>query len=319
MDLPLSFIVPIYNTGTRLARCLNSLLAVPVNKEIILIDDGSTDGSLDIAKQYAQTYGEIKLLQQPNSGVSVARNNGLSIAQGKYVQFVDSDDVILSQEYYPALISMADMLNVDMVRTMIEIHYERADFLKHDSALVRLPVTQKARNMPYLNGHLCSGMDYLNEFLSNWFPSPCNGVYLRERLTQHKIAFPNSVILAEDSLFNTKFLSLPNIQVLDIKVSGYAYCHRSESASHQSAKPAHIQSVCTLTESFLDFLDELNASQQASEQLIRTVKLIMKHELRTIFNSRYPLLTETDKLLAQTYFNDRLLNLIREENLNIQF
>lgn len=91
----ISVIVPIYNIEQYLERMLNSLLNQSFsNLEIILIDDGSTDSSCKICDEYKEKDNRIKVIHQKNSGVSCARNKGLSIATGDYIGFVDSDDVI---------------------------------------------------------------------------------------------------------------------------------------------------------------------------------------------------------------------------------
>lgn len=93
----LSIIVPVYNVQKYLAKCLESLLNQDValtDYEIIIINDGSTDGSETIAQQYATNHTNVKLITQPNGGLSAARNTGIKEAEGKYVQFVDSDDYI---------------------------------------------------------------------------------------------------------------------------------------------------------------------------------------------------------------------------------
>ena len=76
-EVTISFILPVYNVANYLAQCLDSLIMQSINKEIILIDDGSTDASLFIAEQYAQKYSYIKVIKQRNAGASVARNMGI--------------------------------------------------------------------------------------------------------------------------------------------------------------------------------------------------------------------------------------------------
>jgi len=95
--LKLSVIVPVYNVSRYLAKCLDSLLCQDMSSEeyeIIVVNDGSTDDSGDIAASYAERYPCIKLINQDNQGLSGARNAGLGVASGKYVQFVDSDDYL---------------------------------------------------------------------------------------------------------------------------------------------------------------------------------------------------------------------------------
>lgn len=89
----LSIIVPVFNVGTFLPICIDSILSQSFdNYELILVDDGSTDGSSQICDYYANRDERIIVFHQNNAGVSIARNTGLSKATGKWVTFVDSDD-----------------------------------------------------------------------------------------------------------------------------------------------------------------------------------------------------------------------------------
>lgn len=89
----ISVIIPVYNVETYLPQCIESVLAQTFSDfELILVDDGSKDASLDICKQYAQKDTRIVVIHQENSGVSTARNKGLAVATGTWVTFIDSDD-----------------------------------------------------------------------------------------------------------------------------------------------------------------------------------------------------------------------------------
>lgn len=95
--LKLSIVVPVYNVEKYLERCVNSLLHQDIDKseyEIILVNDGSTDRSYEIAKHLKAANENIVLVSQENKGQSVARNVGMDMAKGKYIMFVDSDDYI---------------------------------------------------------------------------------------------------------------------------------------------------------------------------------------------------------------------------------
>lgn len=94
-NLCVSIIVPIYNVEKYLTRCLDSIVEQTYrNLEIILVDDGSTDNSGEICRQYAERDSRIRLFQQENRGQSAARNVGLDNMTGEYIVFVDSDDYI---------------------------------------------------------------------------------------------------------------------------------------------------------------------------------------------------------------------------------
>ena len=88
----ISAILPAYNVEKYLGQCIESILSQNVECEIIIINDGSTDKTLQVAKNYAEKYDNIIVLSQENGGQSVARNRGIEIAKGDYLLLLDSDD-----------------------------------------------------------------------------------------------------------------------------------------------------------------------------------------------------------------------------------
>lgn len=102
----ISVIVPIYNVEKYVGACVDSILTQSYrNLEIILVDDGSTDNSGKICDDYAHRYSNIKVIHQPNGGLSAARNAGIDVMTGEYVSFVDSDDLI-HEEYITTLYNL---------------------------------------------------------------------------------------------------------------------------------------------------------------------------------------------------------------------
>lgn len=123
--MKLSVVVPIYNVENYLRRCVDSLLnqdLEPSDYEIILIDDGSTDGSGAIADAYAAKYSHICAIHQANAGLSGARNTGIGAASGEYVQFVDSDDY-LEPNVLGALLDKMAAERLDVLR----FNYQNVD------------------------------------------------------------------------------------------------------------------------------------------------------------------------------------------------
>ena len=91
----MSVIIPVFNGDALLHRCLDSVLAQTMQDfEVIVVNDGSTDGSLEILHEYAASYSNVRVLDQPNAGQGAARNRALGEAQGEFVLFVDADDFI---------------------------------------------------------------------------------------------------------------------------------------------------------------------------------------------------------------------------------
>lgn len=114
----LSFIVPVYNVENYVAECLDSLLDQDIpheEYEIICVNDGSTDGSLAILREYEAKYANIRVIDQINSGVASARNAGLDTAQGEYIWFIDSDDFI-RRGFLPVLFSHIRETDADRVK-----------------------------------------------------------------------------------------------------------------------------------------------------------------------------------------------------------
>lgn len=110
-----SIIVPVYNAEQYLERCINSILHQEYqNYELLLIDDGSTDASSTMCDAYAKKDSRIQVFHQKNSGVSASRNYALDICQGKYIQFLDSDDWITSDST-KLFVRCAEKHNCDLV------------------------------------------------------------------------------------------------------------------------------------------------------------------------------------------------------------
>lgn len=138
--LRLSIIVPVYNVERYLEECVVSLYQqdIPVDDyEVILINDGSTDGSYDLAKRLTSTYKNIRLFSQENQGQSVARNKGLDVAKGKYIMFVDSDDGLFSN-VLGKLISIAEINKLDVCAYRIK-YFDEND-KAHNGSIQPFPV-----------------------------------------------------------------------------------------------------------------------------------------------------------------------------------
>ncbi len=109
-----SIIVPIYNVESYLEKCLQSIVSqTHANIEILLIDDGSTDRSLDICRTFAERDARIRVVHLKKAGVSVARNTGLEMASGEYICFVDSDDWV-DKDYVSALLRLLRTCRADI-------------------------------------------------------------------------------------------------------------------------------------------------------------------------------------------------------------
>ncbi|WP_034943173.1 glycosyltransferase [Erwinia oleae] len=116
----LSVIIPMYNAGNSFQAFMTSLLEQTLESiEVIIVNDGSTDVSAEMAHRYAAEHAHVQVIDQQNGGVSRARNAGLAIARGKYVTFPDADDT-LSPNLYSTLIAMAEADDLDVAQCNAE-------------------------------------------------------------------------------------------------------------------------------------------------------------------------------------------------------
>ena len=133
----ISIIVPVYNTEKYLSKCLNSLIKQTYKDiEIIVVNDGSKDKSLEIAKKIAKQDNRIKVFNKENGGLSSARNFGIEKASGEYIGFVDSDDYI-KENMFEILYNMIKEANAKIAicgwylvedNQIISINFEDADY-----------------------------------------------------------------------------------------------------------------------------------------------------------------------------------------------
>lgn len=121
----ISIIIPVYNVEKYLPKCLDSILAQTfTDYEVILIDDGSPDGSGAICDAYAQKDSRLRVIHQKNAGVSTARNNGIEHARGEWITFIDSDDWV--EPAYLSNFRLEESNNIDLIIQGLE-YYDHRD------------------------------------------------------------------------------------------------------------------------------------------------------------------------------------------------
>lgn len=220
-----SVIIPIYNTAAYLADCLQSVVCqLPEQEvEIICINDGSTDDSVAVLQPYLERYPNIRLINQPNAGLSAARNAGLQLANGDFILFVDSDDMLLPNALTTLQQTVLLHPSVDIVAFGSELWYPEEDGR-------RLPNTlfNHTESKTY-----ATGINYLDYFVSTrgWGPSAaCFYCWKREILWANGLLFPNG-LLHEDELFVPQVLCYAQ-NVLTIQTICYQYRMRGTSIGH---------------------------------------------------------------------------------------
>jgi len=191
----LSIIVPVYNAEAFLAGCIESVLAQTfADYELLLIDDGSTDGSGEICDLYAERDGRVRVSHVPNGGPASARNTGLDVAVGRYIQFLDADDE-LEPECCAVLRDMALESDADVVLSGAGIFDENERLIRPliMPADGLHPTADVLRTLePATAGTL------LNYVWNKWYRAP--------GIQQHGIRYERDIRLGEDFLFNCAYL-----------------------------------------------------------------------------------------------------------------
>lgn len=208
----LSMIIPVYNTGKYLKECLDSCVKQDISSdeyEIICVNDGSTDNSLQIIEDYASRFSNIKLINQKNGGVSRARNTAIDCAEGDYVWFIDSDDIIKEN----CLGKLKSVINTEHCDLLL---FRLFDFNE------QLPEEQKKS---FVAGNIKSN-------------NPGQGIYCRlfkrRTIQSNNLRYADGVAYAEDTLFIAQFMNaVEDSQVCNINDVLYACRANEKSATHR--------------------------------------------------------------------------------------
>lgn len=220
--MKISIIIPIYNSEKYLRQCLNSVQSQTfADFEVLLINDGSNDNSGKICDEYAAKDTRIKVFHKENGGVSSARNLGIDEAEGEWLCFVDSDDV-LEENYLTALVKSS----VD----------SKADFIAQGF--------KKFGNGIEKNMHLGVGLFSASDFRTLFqikkiqnFGFPFSKLFKGEIIKKHQISFPISFSIAEDLAFMLMYLS--KIQTIQLDaVHHYLYRQVDNSLSNRLREPS---------------------------------------------------------------------------------
>lgn len=202
----ISIIVPIFNSEKTLDRCIESLIAQTYNNlEIILINDGSIDNSLNICRKYKQFDQRIIIIDKKNGGVSSARNAGIDIATGKYIMFCDSDDWV-EENWCQILFSNFEENNLVMSGAYIEGKQEYYPYeVKADGFQERI-----------------SRIDFYT-FKLKLFNVPWNKIYEKKIIDTLSLRYDEKISNGEDFLFNIQYLTGITGSIILLKNCTYHY------------------------------------------------------------------------------------------------
>lgn len=210
MNPTVSIIVPIYNAEKNLARCIESVLKQDYeNFELILMNDGSKDGSGELCDEYAKKDDRIRVIHKENSGVSDTRNHAIGLAKGEYLQFIDSDDWI-TPDATGLMVRMAQESNCEMViadfyRVIGERLAHKGD-IREDGLLTREEFALYMMEDP---------ADFYYGVL--W-----NKLYRRDIIEEFKLCMDENISWCEDFIFNMEYIRhVKNVYALHVPIYYY--------------------------------------------------------------------------------------------------
>ena len=321
-----SIVVPVYNVKRYLDCCINSILQQTYeNFELILVNDGSTDGSLEICDNYECKDKRIRVINKANGGVSSARNAGIESANGDYILFIDSDDYI----------------EVNYVQTLVENSSDDCDLVvcgfTYDFG------SKKTENK--IEEVKCLTIDeYKKQYNSLYAKcltnSPCGKLYKSELVKG--LTFDTAVPLGEDLLFNLDYLKCCN-NIKIIPYSGYFYNQTNVSSATKKYKQEYYDCIikcyeksklfvygeikicgdaidCTFCNNCINQTQLIYESQLNKEQKKETVLTILNNKRFSAImkeckpNLRYPLRTLlcTRKQVYLLFIYYRIKNLLKK-------
>lgn len=237
-DLLLSVIIPVYNAAHSLEKSVGSLFRQGLEHgsfEVLLVNDGSKDNSLEVCHQLATQYHEIRVIDKENGGVSSARNRGLMEARGEWIALLDADDYILDGGYKIALLPYAKRRDVDI------IHY----FSDYDFWPVR-PLEDGLRHEGKVWDLMLQGKEALPSFCWLFF-------YRKKMLERLHLRFKDYIV-GEDQLFSTQAY-LANPYMLTVNANIYRYVVHDDSATTRRTVEHSRRAVCDYISSYANILD----------------------------------------------------------------
>ena len=237
-----SVIIPVYNAERYLKKCVESIIKQTYkNIEIILINDGSVDGSLQLCKCFSEKDSRIRVIDKENSGVSATRNLGISSVKGKYICFVDSDDYV-----EPGYIE--ELLNNVQDKTMTFCGYYIDSYKK---CVAISPIETKHKENECVK--IKDSFTYV--FHQGFLAAIWNKIYEVERLRENDIKFDESLSLGEDLLFNLEYLKTGINNFKYVSSPLYHYIKRGTESPDNKYRTDFLEIQERLYESLIEVTD----------------------------------------------------------------
>lgn len=222
----IGIIIPVYNLERYISRCLNSIFSQKANMdffEVVVIDDGSVDNSLETINSIAVHYTNIKVISQRNSGVSAARNKGIMECNSDYLTFLDADDELYADSLSQIEIFLKTYNDTDIAYFDSFLKTSSGDLNRINDWDWKYKETKAYQNMDLLKN---------NSFLNGGCVWGC--IYKRTYLIDNSLFFAEGIVNNEDSIFNYRLMSKGPV-IRFAKIPFYLVTEREGSASRSDS------------------------------------------------------------------------------------
>ena len=249
-SIPVSVVIPVFNTELYLSTCLDSVLNQTLkNIEIICIDDGSTDNSLQILKNYQKKDKRIKIISKNNEGQGIARNIGINEAIGEYIAFVDSDDFIkedMLEKLYKSCISN----DLDMVMCKVASYNELTCEINDSLWYYSLGVFNDFEKKVFSHKDT---MDFTCEISV----TPYNKLYKNSLIKKHDIKFAENLIFEDEVFFYDVYLKAKRVSIVDETL--YYYRMNREGSTVDNAEDKDYSDIVSIFKLIIEKFKETNS------------------------------------------------------------
>lgn len=269
----ISIIVPVYNAGKYLRETLDAITTQTYEDyELLLVDDGSSDDSPSICDKYAEKDSRIKVFHNENMGASAARNFGLDNAQGEYIAFIDSDDIV-EKDYLARLYEQFEKENVDVVLCGFDRFYhddlnDKLDYLLGKDDVTYVPSNKELAMLFTVPKTSLSGV-------SIWAK-----LYRRSIIEDNSIRFPRDISYEEDCCFNLLYYRHVRAAVY-VKQNLYHYRQLTQSLS-KVYKESTFRDLTNGYNKRKEFFAELGFGQDKIKKLDNIYLIVIFNNLKKI-------------------------------------
>ena len=287
-----SVIIPVYNGEEFLEACLHSVMDQTYrNLEIIVIDDGSTDKSCKIYSALAKSDNRIKVIWQENAGVSAARNTGMSAAAGKYIMFVDADDLLPCRA--------VELLVQDIISTGSDMSIGAYSHFRL-GIKEALPIRTKRYCIQELREDIA-----LSEAL---LPTLWRRIYRREIIVNNHLKFVENVPYGEDTLFNLEFCA--HINMVSVFDEVVYYYRLGGPASSTKFYPNQADLTINLLNAYFVFFQNENVLQNEAFSILVRNNLLgtCVHYIAYLTHSKAVAAIENTLEVYRKYLNKSIIS-----------